>query len=139
MVPVNCQNGDGGGSWVGDEKYRCWASKPPSSIMSDESVFRGHQELTISGLQVLEGPVERGHVKKRQKSSKSVKKFFDTFRQFSRRAKNIKNRQKVSKHFSTLFDTFRAAPFSRPLLGGSELANSLASLTGCQVVACGCG
>ena len=56
----------------------------------------------ISGLQ--KGPAERGHVKKRQKSSKSVKKFFDTFRQFSRRAKNVKNRQKVSKSF---FDTFR--------------------------------
>ena len=50
------------------------------------------QEL-ISGLQ--KGPAERGHVKKRQKSSKSVKKFFDTFRQFSRRAKKVKNRQKV--------------------------------------------
>ena len=59
----------------------------------------------------------------RQKTSnivKSVKKFFDTFRQFSRRAKNVKNRQKVSKIFSTLFDNFRAAPVFRPLLGGSE-------------------
>ena len=46
---------------------------------------------TISGLQ--KGPVERGHVKKRQKSSKSVK---------------------------NNFDNFRAAPFFRPLLGGSE-------------------
>ena len=62
----------------------------------------------ISGLQ--KGPAERGHIKKRQKSSKSVKKFFDTFRQFSRRAKNVKNRQKASKSFSTLFDNFRAAP-----------------------------
>ena len=72
----------------------------------------------FSGLQ--KGPAERGHVKKRQKSSKNVKKFFDTFRQFSRRAKNVKNRQKVSKIFSTLFDNFRAAPFFRPLLGGSD-------------------
>ena len=31
----------------------------------------------ISGLQ--KGPAERGHVKNRQKSSKNVKKFFDTF------------------------------------------------------------
>ena len=53
------------------------------------------------------------NLKNRQKVSK---KFFDTFRQFSRRAKNIKNRQKVSKSFSTLFDNFRAAPFFRPLL-----------------------
>ena len=74
----------------------------------------------FSGLQ--KGPAERGHVKKRQKSSKSVKKFFDTFRQFSRRAKNVKYRQKVSKifrHFSTIF---RAAPFFRPLLGASEFS-----------------
>ena len=59
--------------------------------------------------------------KKRQKSSKSVKKFFDTFRQFSRRAKNVKNRQKVSKSFSTLFDNFRAAPFFRPLLQSADI------------------
>ena len=44
------------------------------------------------------GP-ERGHVKKRQKSSKSGKNIFDTFRHFSRRAKIVKNRQKVSKIF----------------------------------------
>ena len=66
----------------------------------------GNSEFAlISGLQ--EGPAERGHVKKRQKSSKSVKMFFDTFRQFSRRAKkNVKNRRKVStsfRHFSTKF------------------------------------
>ena len=76
----------------------------------------------LSGLQ--KGPAERGHVKKSQKSSKSVKKFFDTFRQFSRRAKNVKNRQKVSKSFSTLFDNFRAGhlfsgPFCNPLMFGS--------------------
>ena len=71
---------------------------------------RNGQE-NVSGLQ--KGPAERGHVKKRQKTSKSVKKFFDTFRQFSRRAKNVKNRQKVSKSFSTLFDNFHAAPFFR--------------------------
>ena len=74
------------------------------------------QSLVLSGLQ--KGPAERGHVKNRQKVSKS---FFDTFRQFSRRAKNVKNRQKMSKSSSTLFDNFRAAPFFRPLLGGSEV------------------
>ena len=63
---------------------------------------------------------KRGRVKKRHKSSESVKNIFDTFRHFSRRAKNVKNRQKVSKIFSTLFDNFRAAPFFRPLLGGSD-------------------
>ena len=58
----------------------------------------------------------------RQKTSKSVKKFFETFRQFLRSAKkkNVENRQKASKGFSTLFDNFRAAPFYRPLLGGCE-------------------
>ena len=73
----------------------------------------------ISGLQ--KGPAERGHAKKRQKSSKSVKNIFDTFRQVSRRAKNFKNRQKVSKIFSTLFDNFRVAPVFRPPLGGSTV------------------
>ena len=63
------------------------------------------------------GPAERGHVKKRQKSSKSVKKFFGTFRQFSCRAKNVKNRQKVSKSFSTIFARLH---FSGPFWGGSD-------------------
>ena len=76
---------------------------------------------SFSGLQ--KGPAERGHVKKRQKSSKSVKKFFDTFRQFSRRAKNVKNRQKVSKGFSTIFaQHLFSGPFCNPL----NLVTSLA-------------
>ena len=79
--------------------------------------------MLVSGPQ--KGPSERGHVKKRQKSSKSDKNIFETFRHFSRRAKNVKNRQKVSKYFSTLFDNFRAAPVFRPLLGGSELDQPL--------------
>ena len=67
----------------------------------------------------------KGAASKRRKSSRSVKKFFDTFRQFSRRAKNVKNRQKVSKSFSTLFDNFRAAPFFRPLLQSAEKVSPL--------------
>ena len=59
------------------------------------------QTIHISGLQ--KGPAERGHVKKRQKSSKSVKKFFDTFRQISQG----KKRQKSSKNVKKFFDTFR--------------------------------
>ena len=55
-----------------------------------------------SGLQ--KGLVERGHVKKRQKSSKSVKKFFDNFRAGQKR-------QKSSKSVKKFFDTFRQ--FSR--------------------------
>ena len=51
--------------------------------------------------------------KKRQKSSKSVKEFFDTFRQFLAQGK------KSSKSVKKFFDNFRAAPFFRPLLGGS--------------------
>ena len=88
----------------------------------------------ISGLQ--KGPAERGHVKKRQKSSQSVKEFFDTFRQFSRRAKNVKNRQKVSKSFSTLFDNFRATPFFRPLWQSAEeiLENRFSKFGGGGVV-----
>ena len=85
--------------------------------------------ISISGLQ--KGPAERGHVKKRQKSSKSVKKFFDTFRQLSRRSKNVKNRHKVSKSFSTLFDNFRAAPFFRPFLQSADSIISL-SASECQ-------
>ena len=71
----------------------------------------------LSGLQG--GPAERGRVKKRQKPSKSVKKFFDTFRQFPKSSKIVKKRQKVFRHFSKFF--FRAEPFFRPLLGGSDL------------------
>ena len=76
----------------------------------------------VSGLQ--KGPAERGHVIKRQKSSKSVK-FFDTFRQSSRRAKNVKKifkkRQKVFRHFSTIFARHH---FFQPLLGGSDLVQN---------------
>ena len=41
-----------------------------------------------------------------KKTSKSVKKFFDTFRQFSCGPKKVKNRQKCQK----VFDTFRQFP-----------------------------
>ena len=95
--------------------------KAPTAFPDSSSVLDKFQSANIafvSGLQ--KGPAERGHVKKRQKSSKSVKNIFDTFRRFSRRAKNVKNRQKVSKSFSTLFDNFRAAPFFRPLLQSAD-------------------
>ena len=92
---------------------------------------------SFSGLQ--KGPAERGHVKKRRKSSKSVKSFstiFDHFRAGKKTSKSVK------KVFSTLFDYFRAGQkksqkssksvknvflrfsrgtiFFRPRLGGSE-------------------
>ena len=78
-------------------------------------VYGSH--TSFSGPQ--KGPAERGHVKKRQKSSRIVKKKFQKyFRHFSRRAKEVKNRQKVSKIISTLFDNFRAArQFSGPFWG----------------------
>ena len=50
--------------------------------------------LIFSGPQ--KGPAERGDVKKRQNSSKSVKNVFDTFRHLSRRAKSVKSRQNLS-------------------------------------------
>ena len=87
-------------------------------------VPKGSKWSSFSGPQ--KGPAERGHVKKRQKSSKSVKNIFDTFRHFSRRAKNVKNRQKVSNMFSTLFDNFRAAPVFRPLWGALNHGQILA-------------
>ena len=66
---------------------------------------------------IAKGPAERGQGKKRQKSSKSVKKFFDTFRQFSGQGKKT---SKIVKKRQKFFATFRAAPFFRPLLGASE-------------------
>ena len=58
----------------------------------------------VSGLQ--KGPEERGHGKKRQKSSKSVKKFstlFDNFRAGQTTSKIVEKCQKVFRHFSTIF------------------------------------
>ena len=84
-----------------------------------EELLKDFSSALISRPQ--KGPAERGHVKKRQKSSKSAKNIVDSFRHISRRAKNVKNRQKVSKIFSTLFDKFRTAPVFRPVLEASDL------------------
>ena len=68
-----------------------------------KSAFSGPTWVQIrskfSGLQ--KGPAERGHVKKRQKSSKSVKKFSTLF-------DNFRAGQKTSKifNFLTIFDVF---------------------------------
>ena len=94
-----------------------WNLRPV--IFGVDQCYVEQKDKQFGGLQ--KGPAERGHVKKRQKSSKSVKKFFDTFRHFSRRARKVKNRQKVSKSFSTLFDISLARhQFSGPFWGGSE-------------------
>ena len=65
------------------------------------------------------GPAERGHIKKRQKSSKSVKIIFFNIVGV---VGNVKNRQKVSKADLTnrLSTNFRTAPILRPHLRGSE-------------------
>ena len=55
----------------------------------------------ISGLQ--KGPAERGHVKKRQKSSKSFSTLFDNSRAGQKTSKIVKKRRKVFRHFSTIF------------------------------------
>ena len=57
-----------------------------------------------------------------QKSSKSVKKFFNTFRQFSSRAKNVKNHQKVSKVFRHFSTNFARHHFSGPCWGAPNHA-----------------
>ena len=60
------------------------------------------------------GPAERGHVKKRQKSSKSAKNIFDIFRAGQKTSKIVKKCQKVFRHFLTIFAWH---PFSGPFWG----------------------
>ena len=78
-----------------------------------------HREFTqkmFSGLQ--KGPAARGHVKKRQKSSKSVKKFFDNFRAGQKTSKIVKKCQKYFRHFSTIFARHH---FSGPFWGALKM------------------
>ena len=56
----------------------------------------------------------------RQKTSKIVKKRQKVFRHFSTIFAQGKKRQKSSKSVKKFFDNFRAAPFSRPLLQSAE-------------------
>ena len=87
----------------------------------------GHYRLKKIGLhsRIAKGAGGKGP---RQKTPKIVKKCQKVFRHFStifvQGKKNVKNRQKASKRFSTLFDNLRAAPFFRPLLGGSDAMQS---------------
>ena len=69
----------------------------------------------ISGQQ--KGAAERGHVKKRQKSTKSVKNIFDTFRHFSHRAKTSRIVKKCQKDFRHLLTIFARHQFSGPFWG----------------------
>ena len=105
----------GGGGWISNWAAKVVSQEPRKGGFSKGGFCRIQcHDQEISGPQ--KGPAERGHVKKRQKSSKSVKSF-DTFRQFSRRAKNVKNGQKASKSLSMLFDNFRAGQNIAALLG----------------------
>ena len=76
-------------------------------------------KLIISGPQ--KGPVERGHIKNRQKVSKMFSTAFDIFRAGLKTSKIAKKCQKI---FWTLFDNFRAAPVFRTLMGGSDKITS---------------
>ena len=68
----------------------------------------------VSGLQ--KGPAERGHVKKRQKVSKSLSTLFDNFRAGQKKSKIVKKCQKVFRHFSTIFARHPfSGPFCNPL------------------------
>ena len=62
---------------------------------------------------IAEGAGGKGPRQKASNIVKKFQKFFDTFRQFSRRAKIVKKHQKVFRHFSTIFalGTFFPAPF----------------------------
>ena len=81
----------------------------PSARQSGSQVYTYAKALAIYR---ISADRKRGHVKKRQKSSRSVENIFDTFRHFSRRAKKRQNRQQVSKIFSTIFARHRfSSPF----------------------------
>ena len=85
----------------------CQKPQPPlllKKVSQYTSIFSGSQK----------GPAERGHVKNRQKVSKSFSTLFDNFAQG-------KKRQKSSKSVKKFFDIFRAAPFFRPLLQSAEI------------------
>ena len=60
------------------------------------------------------GPAERGHVKKRQKSSKGVKNIFDIFRAGQKTSKIVKKCQNIFRHFATIFAWHQ---FSSPFWG----------------------
>ena len=68
----------------------------------------------LSGLQ--KGPAERGHVKNRQKVSKSFSTLFDIFRAGQKTSKIVKK----NKMFFDTFRQFSRGTFFRPLLGGSD-------------------
>ena len=74
-------------------------------VDEDLSIYRPFQYLYcksyLSGLQ--KGPAERGHVKKRQRSSKIFATLFDSFRAEQKVSKIVQKCQKYFRHFSTIF------------------------------------
>ena len=81
---------------------------------------RWHPPAILSGLQ--KGPAERGHVKKRQKVSKSFSTLFDNFRAGQKTSKIVKKCQKVFRHFSTIFARHH---FSGPFWGALKFIHVL--------------
>ena len=63
-----------------------------------------------------------GHVKKLQKSSKSVKNIFLTLFDIFRAGQKS---SKCGKNILDTFQQFRVAPVFRPLLGGSDFSGDL--------------
>ena len=81
----------------------------------------GFQGPFISAPQ--KGTAERGHVQETLISSRSVKNVFDTFRQFSRMAKNQKSSKRVKHIFDILSTVFAQDRFSGLFLGALSSAN----------------
>ena len=76
-------------------------------------VFPGLLTLKDWCSRLPKGPAERGHVKKRQKVSKSFSTLFDNFRAGQKTSKIAKKRQKIFRHFSR--GTIFPAPFGGAL------------------------
>ena len=121
FTPGTCLNSTLGFAYLSLRRFPCFFVQFSLLSKDCKSDLRGWAQ--VSGLQ--KGPAERGHVKKHQKSSKSVKKFFDTFRQCSRRAKNVKNRQKCQKFFDTFRQFSRGTIFPAPFGGALNKDTSL--------------
>ena len=91
-------------------QYRAGVWQPHWKSTIPHSSSTGLELVSHASADCKRGRRKGATSKKRQKSSKSFRHFSTIFAQG----------QKASKSFSTLFDNFRAAPFYRPLLGGSE-------------------
>ena len=75
-------------------------------------------QKNFSGLQ--KGPAERGHVKNRQKVSKSFSTLFNNFSAGQKTSKIVEKCQKVFRHFSTIFAQHH---FSGPFWGALRITD----------------